>query len=744
MPTAPAQERSNTPGLLLPRRGPVQFIFLVAPALITMALPIAYFLAVQGIGMALGWGGFVAVKALLAARGFPLVELCSLTGLAVAGAGWVAMVRPLLPAPRAQPAAIRVTKNTQPSLFALLETLSRHLRIAMPVEVWLDCTGAARTSVRQGLLGVPRGELVLSIGLPMIAALSARELAAVLAMQLGQCSGGLTARLAHIVRETDAWFFRALHHRDPWEELPVPLVRSAGTPDALVPMKKAAALFVWVCQRPFWIVMSLSRMVGWLPLLAMKTGSHQAALRLIGPDGFDLLRQKQKCLVRCMRHARKIIDDGTRHTRLPENVSLLVARLFAKEMDAAPPIVTRTKSTGNPPAARLIDQLPSNAEGAGLIRQFVDLSRQITFSYYQHELGIVIHKHRLVAEDETHYQKRHQAEALGVIRRYFGGLMHPERALCGLAITGTSTDAGDLAQEVVGCRQWEKQYEQQIRIALREWNLAWQRRRDLECAWVLTLAGYAVCRQDYGTDQSNPETYRREAKAQKLIMDHLDDPLSLCESHLEKRFAAALGMLWYSQLEILPDRLVEMRKQMPLWASVFEALAAVLPEFRELLTSFYSFQTLRSRVASASDSGAFASAMQSIVPGMMARARHISHALDGACYPFNEDGIAIPLSDYLCASLGGSAPPDPHAAPGMHAMARQMARDAAVMLTPFVDHFLELYHRSFAWLAAAAEASENYFVGPVSSDDIISSEVESLAALIKTEDEMQERVLVAH
>jgi hypothetical protein len=465
-------------------------------------------------------------------------------------------------------------------------------------------------------------------------------------------------------------------------------------------------------------------------------------VRLIGVDGFDRLQHKRRHLATSMKQARKKIDDGVSHARLPENFSLLVARLFTTALDAAPPLATRKASKTNPPAAHLIEQLPSNAEAAALIRGFVDLARQISAVHYQHALGIAIHKHRMVAHDETVYHKRHQAEALGVIRRYFGGLMHPERALCGLAITGGSTDVGDLAQEVIKCRQWEKQYENQIRMALREWNLAWQRRRDFECAWVLTLAGYAVCRLDYGTAQSNPDAYRKEAKAQRMIMDHLDDPLRMCESHLEKRFAAALGMLWYSQTEILPDRLVEMRKQMPLWASVFESLAAVLPEFRELLTSFYSFQTLGGRIASASDPGAFAGAMQSIVPGMMARARHIAQSLDGACYPFNPDGVAVPLADYLCASMGGSAPPDPLTAHGMHAMARQMAQEASAMLTPFVDRFLELYHRSFAWLAATAEASEHYFVGPVDSADVISSEVESLAGLIKTEIEMRERSLV--
>ena len=740
MPTPIAPDRSKKRVRLLPRRGPVHLIALLATALVTLLLPLGYIVVVQGLGMFLGWSGFLTVKGLLTADGFPLIEICRLVCLAIAGAGWVGMVRPLLPVERRHPAAMLVTKNTQPSLFALTDTLCHHLRVPMPSEVWLDCTGSVRTSLRRGIRGVARGELVLLVGMPMVAVLTARELAAVLAVEISQCAGGMGVTLTHVVREMNAWFFRALYHRDPWEEA---LERTSEDEERSVfrLLRRAASVFIWTSQRPFWLMMTVARWVSFVPMHMIRARSNQGAVCLIGADGFDKLQQKQRYLAKSMKQARKSIDDGVRHARLPENYSLLVARLFTKEIDAAPPLVARTKSAGNPPAAHLIDQLPSNAEAAGLIRQFVDLARQITYFYYQHELGIAIHKHRMVAHDETLYQKRHQAEALSVIRRYFGGLMHPERALCGLAKTGSSTDTGDLAQEVIKCRQWEKQYESQIRIALREWNLAWQRRRDFECAWVLTLAGYAVCRLHYGTTQSDPETYRKEAKAQKMIMDHLDDPLRLCESHLEKRFAAALGMLWYAQLEILPDRLVEMRKQMPLWAMVYESLAGVLPEFRELLTSFYSFQTLGGRVASASDSGAFASAMQSIVPGMMARARHIAKALDGACYPFNEDGIAIPLSDYLCASLGGSAPPDPHTALGMHAMARQMAHDAAVTLTPFVDRFLELYHRSFAWLAAAAEASENYFVGPVYSDEVVSSEVESLAGLIKTEAELQERVM---
>lgn len=739
---SPPPDKRPKRGRLAPRRGPVHLLVLSVTVIVMTILPISYVLVVQGIGVFLGWSSFMTVKSLLAADGFPLRQCCQLICLLMGGAGWVSMVRPLLPAERRHTAAMQVTKNTQPSLFALVQTLCRHLGVRMPAEIWFDSKGSVRVHLRDGMRGMMGGDLVMTIGMPMAAVLSSRELAAALAQELGPCADGPGRTLTHVVREMNAWFYRALYHRDSWEDA----LAATTEKDESAIMRfgiKAAGAFVWVSQRPFWLMMCVARWTSLLPMHMVEKRALVCAERLIGLDGSALLQHKHRVLAKAMKNARADIDEGVKHRRLPENFTLLVTRIFSQLIDAAPPPAPK-KAKGeakNPPAAHLIDQLPSNAEAAALFRQFVALARQISYFYYQHELGIAIHQHRMVAHDETLYQKRHQHEALGVIRRYFGGLMHPERALCGLALTGVSTDTGDLAQEVIKGRQWEKQYERQIRLALREWNLAWQRRRDLECAWVLTLAGYAVCRLDYGMEQSTPETYRKEAKAQKMIMDHLDDPLRMCESHLEKRFAAALGMLWHSQIEILPDRLLEMRKQMPLWAHVYEALATVLPEFRELLTSFYSFQTLGGRVAGMSDSGAFASAMQSIVPGMMARARHLAQALDGACYPFAEDGIAIALSDYLCPSLGGSAQPDPNL--GMHAMARQMAHEAAATLTPFVDRFLELYHRSFAWLAAAAEASENYFVGPAYADEIITSEVESLAGLIKSEAEIKERELAA-
>ncbi|MBX7209947.1 MAG: hypothetical protein K1X78_16640 [Verrucomicrobiaceae bacterium] len=718
-----------------PSRGPVHLLALLVTVIVTMALPLAYLLAVQALGLCLGWSTYRSVYHLVVIDGHALQEWCRLVCLVLAGAGWVSMIRPLLPAEKKNPAAILVTKNTQPSLFALIETLCRHLQMPMPEEVWFDCAGSVRTTLRGGIGGIAKGGTALFIGLPMVAVLGAREFAAALAQELGQYSGGIGVTPTHLVREMNAWFFRALYHRDPWVEALEPRAGSDNKTErpVIVLLRRTVRAGIWLTQRPFWLLMFVARAVSLVPMQLITFRSARCAVRLIGAGGFTQLQHKRRLLATSMRQARSSVDEGLGHLRLPENFTLLVARIFTSAMDASPPPAPRRKEEKKPPAARLIDQLPASAEAAALIRQFIDLARQISYFYYQHELGIPIHQHRMVSHDESLYQKRHQHEALAVIRRYFGGVMHPERALCHLTVTGTTTDTGDLAQTVVAARQWQKQYQGQMRLAVREWNLAWQRRRDLECAWVLTLAGYSVCRLDYGTEQSTPETYRQEAKAQKMIMDHLDDPLRLCEAQLEKRLAAALGMLWHSQPEILPDRLLEMRRHMPLWAHVYEALAAVLPEFRELLTSFYSFQTLGGRVASVSESGAFASALQSIVPGMMARARHISKALDGACYPFNPDGIAIPLSDYLCASLGGSAHPDPRTALGMHAMARQMAHDAALMLTPFVDRFLELYHRSFAWLAAAAEASENYFVGPAYADEIVSSEVESLAGLIKTE-----------
>jgi hypothetical protein len=724
-------------------RGPFHIISLLISTLVCVSMPILYIAAVEAAGIFLGYGFFYTIKELAMSQGLeavePAVRMC---GLLLGGGFWVVMLRPLVPPPQRRLAAMQVTAATQPDLFDLLGILCSMLRTPLPREVWLDCGTHMRSRLHGSIGGAFRNETSLTIGLPLIGVLKARELAAVLAMELGMSAGGLGVTLSHAVREIHAWMHRALYHRDPWErEIAPPVDDEEGV---LMRMLRVGwGTFVWVGLRPFWLVTMFTRGVAQITLLGMEANARECAVRLIGHEATGRVRQKLRQLEKAWALSEKSIASGRAQSRLPENVTLLTARHFSTVTSLEAPYQTRwrTGASRRPPAADLIEFIGAGTDAAVLLHDFLDLSRQMSWFYYQQELGIEVHTQRMVAAEESVHQARRECESLAVIRRYFGGLGHPERAVCGLGATHAGTPGiGVLKSEIITERRWAKQAAHQMRATLREWNLAWQRRRDLEAACALSLAGYSVSRLQFGMITSTPAEFLKEALEQKTLMDHLDEPLRHAEVHLEKRLTSALGLLWWLQPDSLPDRLAEMREQLPARASLYESLGSVLPSFRELLTAFHTFQTLGAKFAGSPATGSQITVLQSIVPMMNQRAAQILAALDGAANPFaTGQQTQASLAAHLAPEWLQETPPANAAtlgagSPGLQEVAQKMCRDTATRIAPFVDRYLALYHQSYAWLAEAAERTERHVFGaadvdaPTEEDEEIASILESLEA----------------
>ena len=63
-------------------------------------------------------------------------------------------------------------------------------------------------------LGVFKKDLVLTIGLPLVAGLSIREFGGVLAHEFGHFAQGGGMRLTALVRFVNGWFARVVYERD--------------------------------------------------------------------------------------------------------------------------------------------------------------------------------------------------------------------------------------------------------------------------------------------------------------------------------------------------------------------------------------------------------------------------------------------------------------------------------------------------------------------------------------------------
>jgi len=701
---------------LTPWRGPLHFLLLLCTSSVSLLLPLLYILVVAGLGLFMGAAAMEWTAHLAMSASWVWQDALPAAWLGAGIMTWIFMLRPLLPRQRSVRVALLITPASQPQLFSIVDELCWHLRLDPPDEVWLDTTTSIRTSIKNGIKGIPAGEMVLHIGLPVVSVVSAREFAALLVRELAMNAGGIGTTFSHVVRELHTWFYRALHEHDPWE-LQLREKRAKETTFQKF-LRITAWLWMSVAKLPFALLFLTSRIISAAALLRLAAGAKIAAVNLISADPWRSLQDKMDLLDAAWLASRVEIQRGMAQQRLPDNLTLLLARHVARaarQKQGSPP---GAQSTAQPKGAAIIADLPADAPAAAQLRGFVDLSRQVTSFYYQHELGIALHEHRLVADEEVTHQNRREDESLVIIRRYFSGLAHPERAMCGLGATHTvSPGILHLQDEIMRVRNEMKEWANRLKLSLREWNIAWQRRRDLEAAATLSLAGFTVSRIQFGTEDTSPQSLRNEAARQRMVMEHVETSLQAYEVKLESRFAAALGLLWWTEKELLDDRLLERREELPGWVAIYEAMAGALPSFRELLTTFFAFQTLGARYANLDDGSNFFNALQSVVPKMTNLVRQILLTMDGAMYTFTQDKRPIPLNDHL---LQGGVLPDPYsismnpgAAVDMKAMSAQMAAAASDVVAPFVDRFLQLYHKSYAWLAESAERTEHHFLGPM-------------------------------
>lgn len=716
----PEPQTSSTPVKrvrLLPRRGPFHFFLLLATSSLTLMLPLAYVTLVLALGGYVGWTAFLWIRDLAMSPHWVWQQFLPGSYIAAGLATWLFMLRPLLPRPAGVAVALQVTPTSQPRLFQMVDEICWNLRLPPPEEIWLDNTIGIRSSVRDGVLGVTGGEWTLHIGLPVVSALSAREFAALVVRDLSMHAGGLGATFSHLVRELNVWFYRALHERDEWE-LDLQNQRPAETGlEKLV--RVLTCVWMGVVKVPFALFVIAARLISAAALARLGAGAGKAAANVIGKAGWRQTQEKMELLHAAWETARTEIQRGMQQRRLPDNLALLLARHVSRAAkQRGKNARTAAPADGSVASgARLVENMPVDMPAAALLRGFVDLGRQVTCFYYQHELGIGLHEHQLVGGEEVLHQTRREDESLVILRRYFGGLAHPERAMCGLGSTpAVSPGKEQLEAEIIRVRQEIREWGGRLKMTLQEWNLAWQRRRDLEAAALLSLAGFTLSRIQFGTDDASPQSFRSEAARQRMLMEHMESALVAYEAKLESRFAAALGLLWWVGKDQLDDRLLDRRKDLPAWVSIYEAMAATLPAFRELLTLFFAFQTLGARYAAKEDCGSFFTALQSVVPKMTSLTRQILATLDGAPFPFTPNKRTVTLQDHL---LQGKLPEpvnismNPGAAADMKALASKMATDASEVIAPFVDRFLHLYHQAYAWLAESAELTEQHLLGPM-------------------------------
>lgn len=103
------------------------------------------------------------------------------------------------------------------TMFELVEQIAGKVHAPIPEEIVVDADMNASASLLGGIFSAVRKELRLTLGLPLIATMSSRQLAGIIAHELGHFSQTTGLTFSAIINRINALFYTAANDDDPWD-----------------------------------------------------------------------------------------------------------------------------------------------------------------------------------------------------------------------------------------------------------------------------------------------------------------------------------------------------------------------------------------------------------------------------------------------------------------------------------------------------------------------------------------------
>ena len=411
---APMPETLSAAELLALFTGPVtktkvSFLYqlgLVIVSVFMLLLPIVY-LALIGLA---GWGVYSwATKGTFLFAGSGGGRVMILKGIAYGAplfAGIVLlffMVKPLFARRPKSAQPLALNPGAEPLLFAFIAKICETVGAPFPKRIDLDCNLNAAASFRRGLLSLFGNDLVLTIGLPLVAGLNITQFAGVLAHEFGHFTQGFGMRLTFVIRSVNGWFARVVYERDAWDEM---LEEWAQTEDWRAAIIVGSARFaVWCSRLILKLLMYLGHGVGCFMLRQMEFDADSYETKLAGSADFESTTRRIHVLSHVVGETYKKVRVGWNQSKeLPDNFPAYLMRTDAEYRDDKR---ARLEDTMGLEKSGLFDTHPSNgdriraarrADEPGVFRcdlpatmlftNFEVPAKQVTMLHYDDDLGI--------------------------------------------------------------------------------------------------------------------------------------------------------------------------------------------------------------------------------------------------------------------------------------------------------------------------------------------------------------------
>ncbi|MBI1312237.1 M48 family metalloprotease [bacterium] len=666
-------------GSIEPVRVPLAYRLGILLVLIVMVLlPLIYLSLIGVAGYAVYWHAANHTGLLTAdlggsgrnaARAKMFAALLYVAPMIIGGILILFMFKPLLSRPSRQRKPRTLSREKEPLLFAFVDRLCDAVHAPRPKRIDVDLQVNASASFRSGLLSMLGSDLVLTVGLPLVAGLNMRQFAGVLAHEFGHFSQGAGMRMTFLIRSIAYWFERVVNERDEWDER---LTQWSREWDLRVGwILWLARGFVWLTRRILWCLMMIGHVVAGFMLRQMEFDADRHEARFSGSDAFTETMNALPMLALADQQSWNQLGSFYQEGRLVDDLprlSVMNSRQLPKEAHDYLAKMTSERPTGlfdTHPANkdRIASAERENAPGifrlkhpaAFLFRSFPALCRVTTADLYRELFGRKFNPDTLASVDELIAHQQAEEEDHTALRRFFQKQFTFYRPL------QISADAVAPPDNVPGTIELLKEARSRMEAAFQRVSDPMQSFKDAQSTLADTqrarpflAAGIKVTPTAFDVDLSSFGKIDRVEAEMHAKQEATFGTLSKFDRLATKRLTTALSLLSSPEIASQLEKAADLQKRCQRLLKVAGTLAGQISSAIGLLDQHAVMQMCLQILNANSENEQAANLLRKTARDVVQIVRGMHTTLDHQPYPFDHAKGEISIAAYVFPELPGN------------------------------------------------------------------------------------------
>lgn len=235
------------------------------------------------------------------------------------------LLKPLFAPRGGSGGSLELKEYEEIKLHSFVQNVCEVIGAPTPRRIEIDCDVNASAGFRRGLISLlSPGDMTLTIGLPLVAGMSKRQFAGVLAHEFGHFSQGTGMRASYIVASVQNWMVRAAYEPDGWDERVTGALAQLGGWGSIIAL--ACALCAWVVRLVLKLMVLAVSIVCTFMFKQMEFDADRYQIRLAGTPAFEpafhKLAEMSAAYGRVVNECRVAMN---RSQEVPENLPAMIA-----------------------------------------------------------------------------------------------------------------------------------------------------------------------------------------------------------------------------------------------------------------------------------------------------------------------------------------------------------------------------------------------------------------------------------